>query len=330
MPLTPEATPAAAATAVWKLPDDLPRIRHYIPDENGFYEVRRELNALRGERSLIELSFPAGAIDYPFSLWEMPNAHLVITGAGAGTLFGSALHFSDFASVEIRNARFKEHRRPLTIDAVQHIGLHNLAFLDQRGIYQTTGHGVIEFDYAADLEVKDGGSILLSDVSLVTARGAWPAFKFIAPRGHVSIMRTLVADSDRTPFYVGIADSITIEDSVVVLAAGTQELISSKWPPDGITFRRSTVVADTPDVLVAPDYNPQTSPSQWLPTQLVDSTLHTRGPDPGGSPGVTLERSTIKTAPSQEPDFAAVRARAEALAPVERAAIVPLLGLVEP
>jgi hypothetical protein len=122
----------------------------------------------------------------------------------------------------------------------------------------------------------------------------------------------------------------TVAPAVCSLPAGAKNLLQTKWPPDGVTFRRSTILADTLDVLVAPGNNLQAPPSVWLPTRLVDTAVYTRAADPGRGPGVVLERSTITTAPVTDPDFAALRARAEVLAPVEREVIVALLGLGTP
>ncbi|MDP2306012.1 MAG: hypothetical protein Q8P18_08290 [Pseudomonadota bacterium] len=286
------------------------------------------------EPSIVELVLPAGEVAYPIELGNLPAVHLIVRGTGAGTVLREPIEVRGVASVEVRDLRFGEliwsFSDALTLRATHSISLHNVAFLDQRGTYQTTSHGVTPFDFVASLETGNGGAIHLSDVSLLGARGAWPAIRMVAPGGTVAITRTLVADTDRPPFFVGIADTITVEDSVLFLPAGTKDLLVTNWPPDGVTFRRSTIVADTPEVLVAPGNNPQTPPSLWMPTVLSDSTLYTRGPDPGNGPGLTLERSTIESAPTTQPDFAAVRTRAEALAPVERAAILPLLDLQAP
>lgn len=315
-------------------PADLPRTTYTVTSEEHHYELLRQIEAKGTVPSIVELVLPAGEVAYPIDLSDIPAVHLVVRGTGSGTVLREPLRVRDAAGVEVRDLRFGEliwsYSKALTLRATQYISLRNIAFLDQRGTYQTTSHGVIPFDFLASLEVDKGGTIRLSDVSIIRAHGAWPAIRMVTPGGHVSITRTLVADTDRPPFYVGIADTITIEDSVLALPAGAKDLIVTNWPPDGITFERSTIVADTPDVLVAPGNNPQTPPSLWMPTLLSDSTLYTRAPDPGAGPGLVLERSTIKPAPDSAPDFALLRARAEALAPVDRAAIVPLLGLPGP
>ncbi|MES2645197.1 MAG: hypothetical protein V4850_37260 [Myxococcota bacterium] len=331
MPSPPDPT---VAVNTWVIPPELPRHSYAINDFKQMFDTVTQVIEQGKEPAVVEFVLPAGVIDFSIEVYDVPGVHVIVRGAGAATVLRRTIEVSDAASVEIRDLRFATgstfHAETLNLDVTQHITLHNISFLDHRGTYTTRGHGVIPFDYVVKLKTQKGGDVHLSDLSLLGARGAYAAFHIVAPSGDVTIARTLVADTDRPPFYIGIADTILVEDSVLALPAGARDLLQTKWPPDGVTFRRSTILTDTLDVLVAPGNNLQAPPSVWLPTRLVDTTVYTRAADPGRGPGVMLERSTITTAPAADPDFAALRARAEALAPVERDVIVPLLGLGTP
>lgn len=330
MPSMPDPT---VAVNTWTPPPGSPKHSFAITDFKSLFDARIQVEARGEEAAVVEFVLPAGVVDFSIELSDVPAVHVVVRGAGAATVLRQSIDVTDAASVEIRDLRFSTgtyRGDALNLRVTQHITLHNLAFLDHRGTYRTTGSGVLPFDYVVKLETEKGGGVHLSDLSLLGARGAYAAFHMVVPGGDVTIARMLVADTDRPPFYVGIADSILVEDSVMALPAGARDLIQMKWPPDGITIRRSTLLADSEDVLVAPGNNPQAPPSVWIPTRVADTTIYARADDPGLGPGVILERSTIATAPPTDPDFAALRARAEALAPVERSEIVPLLGLPSP
>lgn len=288
------------------------------------YEALLSIEELGAAR--VELTLPEGALTYPLRLEGDAGLDLTIRGAGAATVLTAPVDISGASSVRLADLRVVGGTRPLTLAATQSITLQNLSFLDQTGARTIPTRGALSMDHVIALNVDNDGAIALSDVSVLGARGVWPAVRMVAPGGTVTLARTLVAGGDRPPLFVGAAGALTIEDSVLVAPPG-EELVQTVWPPGTVTVRRSTLVADTPEV-VHPGNNPQAPASRYLPPRATDTTLYVRTRATGDVPAP--DGAAIRPAPADAADLALLRARAEVLAPVDRAAIVTLLGLPEP
>lgn len=297
-------------------------------------DAHREM-AATGREVVLEVRLGAGVFDDWLTLGTSDardNVHLRIVGQGAATVWrgdmdlrGPTVVVSDVVFEENSDASYA-----LAVVARSGIALERVAFLDQRA--STPGRrGTFPPEGVAWMTTKEQGEVALRDVSLVGYRGGWSPLRFDTPRGGtVSLTRVFVASTTRTPLSVGYPADVTVADSVFALPVGVEPLLTTQWPRGAVRIERSTLLLDAPDGVVLPGDNPQHLPAEWLPAQVVDSTILARGPARDREPGVVLERTEVRAAPAGDVDLDALRAHARALAPLDRATLEPLLGAGPP
>lgn len=257
-----------------------------------------------------------------------PNAqgHLRIVGA-AGVRFDGGEIVARAESVEVLGLVFERAVGvALQVEATNRIHVEDVAFVDLASPPDPP-KGTLSHKGAARLTSEGRETtIALRNLSLVGYRGPRPPVVLAARGGTATVDRVLLAGSEQPPIWVGGALDVVVVDSVLALPSGVGSAMVTQVPASRVHLSRTTLLLDAPDAVVLPGHNPQHLPGEWLPAQVVDNTILARGPSREREPGVALERTEVRAAPAGDVDLDALRARARALAPVDRTEIEPLLG----